>query len=53
MDNNKRIDGPNNKKDNKKGILICLGAAMGIFLLFSLAAISALYKIELYCDTLF
>lgn len=33
--NNNRIDGPN-KKDNKRGVLICLGAAMGIFLLFSL-----------------
>lgn len=35
MDNNNRIDGPD-KKDNKRGILICLGAAMGIFLLFTL-----------------
>jgi len=35
VDNNNRINGPD-KKNNKKGILICLGAAMGIFLLFSL-----------------
>ncbi len=34
--NNKKIEGPD-KKNTKKGILICLGAAMGIFLLFSFA----------------
>ena len=36
MDNNNKIEGPD-KKNTKKGILICLGAAMGIFLLFSFA----------------
>lgn len=36
MENNNKIEGPD-KKNTKKGILICLGAAMGIFLLFSFA----------------